>query len=288
MGCDAPSAGTGRAVRLVASHCRSRASARSASRPRSPPPSPMVRPEQMNGRRSPRAARTPWRRAFAMVRPSSKRCSTADRMLVDAKGIVSSPRSENRPCRRHLDPVTMVGNLVERSRVMPRTGALSKSRRGRRKPWARYTREPPASGIFDVATTCSTAQSIRSVGVEQSSGADVSKSASTEACRRDDLIVAYLDSRNARFWDKIDRLLAKENDRRTRVLRVSDRLRRAALDQSRHPGCPLSSTRRRSRVSRRAIGSSKRTCTRCVGAGSHSPRMARTQSHGTWSMRSSC
>jgi AcrR family transcriptional regulator len=85
----------------------------------------------------------------------------------------------------------------------------------KRKTNARATDEMCAGEkIFEVAADLFYRQSIRAVGVEtivkQAGVAKISLYRSFTS--KDDLIVAYLDNRNADYWRNVDRIMAKHKD----------------------------------------------------------------------------
>ncbi len=76
-------------------------------------------------------------------------------------------------------------------------------------------REKPAGErVFEVAADLFYRQSIRAVGVEtivkQAGVAKISLYRSFES--KDDLIVAYLENRNADYWRRVDRIMAVKQD----------------------------------------------------------------------------
>ena len=106
---------------------------------------------------------------------------------------------------------------------------------------ARATGEKRAGEkIFEVAADLFYRESIRSVGVETIvKQADVSKITLYRNFEsKDDLIVAYLESRNADYWHGLDRLLAKENDPRARLRRLIDYIADRASSPG-YRGCPF-------------------------------------------------
>jgi AcrR family transcriptional regulator len=94
--------------------------------------------------------------------------------------------------------------------------------------------------IFEVVADLFYRESIRSVGVEAIvKQADVSKiTLYRNFDSKDDLIVAYLENRNADYWHGLDRLLAKESDPRARLRRLVEYI----ADRTSTPGyrgCPF-------------------------------------------------
>ncbi len=73
--------------------------------------------------------------------------------------------------------------------------------------------------VFEVAADLFYRESIRSVGVETLvKQAGVSKiSLYRNFASKDDLIVAYLENRNADYWRKVDRIVAKQDHPRARL-----------------------------------------------------------------------
>src|SRR5579872_2371459 len=98
------------------------------------------------------------------------------------------------------------------------------STRGRK---AKVDHEGKRAGdrIFEVAADLFYRQSIRSVGVETIvEQAGVSKISLYRAFdSKDDLIVAYLENRNAEYWRVVDRVIAKhEGDPRAQLRALVD------------------------------------------------------------------
>ncbi len=94
--------------------------------------------------------------------------------------------------------------------------------------------------VFEVAADLFYRESIRSVGVEtlvQQAG--ISKiSLYRNFASKDDLIVAYLENRNAEYWRKIDRMIAKHDHPRARLRALIDHV----SDRTTTPGyrgCPF-------------------------------------------------
>src|SRR5258708_2643779 len=112
-------------------------------------------------------------------------------------------------------PLTEDGSNVTNRSVTcqaPRSNPMTKPSAQKRKTNARATRELRAGEkVFDVAADLFYSQSIRAVGVEtivkQAGVAKISLYRSFAS--KDDLIVAYLDNRNADYWRNVDRIVAK-------------------------------------------------------------------------------
>jgi AcrR family transcriptional regulator len=110
------------------------------------------------------------------------------------------------------------------------------------KATARMKGEKPAGErVFEVAADLFYSQSIRSVGVEaivkRAGVAKISLYRNFES--KDDLIVAYLENRNADYWRLVDRIMAAEKDNARAQLRalVSYVAGRATTPSYR--GCPF-------------------------------------------------
>ena len=106
---------------------------------------------------------------------------------------------------------------------------------------ARATGEKRAGEkIFEVAADLFYRESIRSVGVETIvKQAGVSKiTLYRNFDSKDDLIVAYLENRNADYWRGLDRLWAKESDPRARLRRLVDYIADRASTPG-YRGCPF-------------------------------------------------
>ncbi len=94
--------------------------------------------------------------------------------------------------------------------------------------------------IFDVAADLFYRQSIRSVGVEtiveQAGVAKISLYRNFES--KDDLIVAYLENRNAEYWKIVDKVVAAHQDPRSKLRALVDSI----ADRTTSPGyrgCPF-------------------------------------------------
>ena len=96
--------------------------------------------------------------------------------------------------------------------------------------------KPAGERVFEVAADLFYSQSIRSVGVtaivKQAGVAKISLYRNFES--KDDLIVAYLENRNAGYWRIVDRIMAAEQDNARAQLRalvsyVASRQRRRAI-----------------------------------------------------------
>ena len=94
--------------------------------------------------------------------------------------------------------------------------------------------------IFEVAADLFYRQSIRSVGVETIvKQADVSKITLYRNFEsKDDLIVAYLENRNAEYWHMLDRLMEKESGPRARLRLLVDYIADRASTPG-YRGCPF-------------------------------------------------
>jgi len=95
--------------------------------------------------------------------------------------------------------------------------------------------------VFQVAADLFYKESIRSVGVEtivkQAGVAKISLYRSFES--KDDLIVAYLESRNADYWQNVDRILAaKRNNPRAQVRALISYVASRATTSG-YRGCPF-------------------------------------------------
>jgi AcrR family transcriptional regulator len=100
---------------------------------------------------------------------------------------------------------------------------MTKPSAQKRKANARATEEMRAGEkVFEVAADLFYSQSIRAVGVEtivkQAGVAKISLYRSFAS--KDDLIVAYLDNRNAEYWRNVDRVVTKHKDNPRAQLRV--------------------------------------------------------------------
>jgi AcrR family transcriptional regulator len=94
--------------------------------------------------------------------------------------------------------------------------------------------------IFEVAADLFYRESIRSVGVETIvKEADVSKiTLYRNFASKDDLIFAYLESRNTDYWRTLDRIMAKEKDPRARLRLLLDYITGRTTTPG-YRGCPF-------------------------------------------------
>jgi AcrR family transcriptional regulator len=112
----------------------------------------------------------------------------------------------------------------------------------KRKANARATQEMHAGEkVFEVAAGLFYSQSIRAVGVEtivkQAGVAKISLYRSFAS--KDDLIVAYLDGRNADYWRNVDRIVAKyKDDPRAQLRALIDHVADRATTPG-YRGCPF-------------------------------------------------
>jgi AcrR family transcriptional regulator len=94
--------------------------------------------------------------------------------------------------------------------------------------------------VFEVAADLFYRESIRSVGVEaivqQAGVAKISLYRSYES--KDDLIVAYLEGRNADYWRKVDRILAAKGNPRAKLRTLIDYVAGRATTPG-YRGCPF-------------------------------------------------
>jgi AcrR family transcriptional regulator len=94
--------------------------------------------------------------------------------------------------------------------------------------------------VFEVAADLFYRESIRSVGVETIvKAAGVAKiSLYRSFASKDDLIVAYLRDRNADYWRRLDRLMAKEKDPRAQLRVLAGHIAARATTPG-YRGCPF-------------------------------------------------
>jgi AcrR family transcriptional regulator len=119
---------------------------------------------------------------------------------------------------------------------------MAKASAQKRKTNARATEEMRAGEkVFEVAADLFYSQSIRAVGVETIvKRAGVAKiSLYRSFASKDDLIVAYLDNRNADYWRKVDRILAThKDDPRAQLRALIDHVADRATTPG-YRGCPF-------------------------------------------------
>jgi AcrR family transcriptional regulator len=119
---------------------------------------------------------------------------------------------------------------------------MTKPSAQKRKANARATEEMRAGEkVFEVAAELFYSQSIRAVGVEtivkQAGVAKISLYRSFAS--KDDLIVAYLDNRNADYWRNVDRIVAKhKDDPRAQLRALIDHVADRATTPG-YRGCPF-------------------------------------------------
>jgi AcrR family transcriptional regulator len=121
--------------------------------------------------------------------------------------------------------------------MKPLTSHASRTRKGA----SRASGEKRAGEkVFEVAADLFYRESIRSVGVETLvKRADISKiSLYRNFESKDDLIVAYLENRNADYWRKVDQIMAKRDDPRTRLHALVDYVSGRATTPG-YRGCPF-------------------------------------------------